>query len=164
MRASSFFGGQMREWETVCCLMCHLFHLGDTHLVERHKQRLILCRALAAAWEGFFVAPRHLFTHFSLAWNHGVSRCSPLRTIAKVPLKFNFLGMNHKWYRIYSWIALLCHHLLLAADFLIITDKTIKESVSSMAELVSTRVVFHIRNQAREDFSYASKMCREGRD
>lgn len=46
--ALSFFWGQW-ESETDCCLMCHLFHLGDTLVFERHKQRLILLAVLLPA-------------------------------------------------------------------------------------------------------------------
>lgn len=93
------------------------------------------------------MAPRHLFTRFYLAWNHRVSCHSPLRTIAKVLLKFNLLGRNHKWYRIYSWIALRCHHLLLDNNLMFLNDKTVKQSMSSTAEVVSTGVVFYSKSR-----------------
>lgn len=47
----------------------------------------------------------------------------------KIPLKFNLLGRSHKWSRIYSWIVLLCHHLLLAGNFLFISDKAVKQHI-----------------------------------
>lgn len=123
-------------WDTVCCLMCHLFHLGDTHLFECPKQRLILqlccCQHREGFWEGFFVAFIYffLFALKSLLITAWVSLCGQMRTTTvKISQKFNVLGMSHKWSRIYSWIVLLCHHLLLADDFLLINGKAVKQHI-----------------------------------
>lgn len=99
---------------------------------------------LPAAWEGFFVAfiSSFLFALESLLITAWVSPCSRMRTTLKIPLKFNLLERSHKWSRIFSWIVLLCHHLLLADNFLFINDKA--DSISTAVEVVPMGVAFCI--------------------
>lgn len=86
---------------------------------------------LPAAWQGFFVAFVYLFLFAlkSLLITAWVSLCGQMRTTVKIPLKFILLGRSHKWSRIYSWIVLLYHHLLLAGNFLFIDDKAVKQHI-----------------------------------
>lgn len=84
---------------------------------------------LPAASKGFFVAfifP-FLFAWKSLPIAARVSLCGLLRTIAEVPLTCNALGRSCKCSRIYSWVPLLSHHVLLADNFMFINDRTIKQ-------------------------------------
>lgn len=119
------------EWETVGCLMCHLFHLGDPSVWVSQAEANFVAVLLPASWERFFVAFIYFFLFalkslLIMAW---VSLCGQMRTTVKIPLKFNLLGRSHKWSRIYSWVVLLYHHLLLAGNFLFINDKAVKQHI-----------------------------------
>lgn len=100
---------------------------------------------LPAAWERFLVAFIYsfLFAVKSLLITAWVSLCCQMRATAKIPLKFNLLGRSHKWSRIYFWIILSCHHLLLADNFLSSTTGQ-SHSISSAVEVVPIWVAFYI--------------------
>lgn len=121
---------------------------------------------LPAAWEGFFVAFIYFFlfalkSRLITAW---VSLCGQMRTTVNTPLKFNLLRRSHKWPKIYPWIVLLCHHLLLASNFLFINDKAVKRHILCSGGCPYMSSFLYLKSRQERILLRRKKMCVEGRD